>query len=1133
MNTKQDPVPQVFQTSSPTRWQRFKWIGRILLFLLLLAGTIVFFALRNVYTPSLPRLGQVMKTALQADKPIYAESKLSRKYKGFRSLINARWARGKGQGQHDSVLNLSSSSLFSDSLGVRAAFYVDWDAQSLFSLRRNVSKLNLVIPEWIFIDPTADTIYTNIDQRAFAVTRRAGVKIMPMLSNYYQGKWQGESVHRILHDPAKKQRLINDLYRILDQYNFAGINIDLEDLKESRNEVLTGFLKELYEKLHAHNFLVTQNVAAFNEDYDYEALSNYNDYLFLMAYDEHTEDTKPGPVSSQRWIEAAVDRVAKKIPSKKIVLNIAGYGYDWSKDTVETLSYQEALTRARDNDAEIDFDNDTYNCKFSYTDDNNVVHQVHFTDAATNFNTLRFATEYGLAGTALWRLGNEDSRLWSFYNLPVTVAALKNFDFNAIATVRGSNDVDYIGEGEVLDVLSTPTDGHITTQIDSTGMLIAEEKYDSLPSTFVVKKWGKPDGKKMVLTFDDGPDPVYTKQILDTLAKYKAPAAFFLVGLQAENNIPLVRRIYKEGYEIGNHTFTHPNMAEVSRKRALLEMDATRLLIECIIGRSTILFRAPFNADSEPEKMEELIPVALSRARNYLTIGESIDPEDWQATLDKSINADTIFNRVVAAWQRSQGNVILLHDAGGPREATVKALPMIIRYFRQQGYTFTTIGNLLGKSKNELMPPVPTDSGYSFVKMNMVIAETGYYLGHVLYILFLSFLILSMIRLAIIGVLAVLQKRKERRQPATDLPGTPLVSIIVPAFNEEVNAVSSLHNLLKCDYANFNIIFVDDGSKDHTYEKVKAAFRDQPKVLVFTKPNGGKASALNYGIAQSTADFVVCIDADTKLRPDAVRLMMRAFTSEKVGAVAGTVKVGNEVNVLTKWQSIEYITSQNLDRKAFAYVNAITVVPGAIGAFRKDAIVLAGGFTTDTLAEDCDLTIRILRAGYVISNESRALAFTEAPETLRQFMKQRFRWSFGVMQTFWKNKDAVFNNRYKSLGWLALPDILLFKYFIPLFTPLADIIMILGLFSESRGKIFMYYILFMIVDGAIALLAFALEKEKPWKLVWMIPQRFIYRWLMLVVLFRSFKRAIKGELQHWGVLKRTGNVKDITAQSAG
>jgi len=344
----------------------------------------------------------------------------------------------------------------------------------------------------------------------------------------------------------------------------------------------------------------------------------------------------------------------------------------------------------------------------------------------------------------------------------------------------------------------------------------------------------------------------------------------------------------------------------------------------------------------------------------------------------------------------------LLHDAGGNRKYTVEALPRIIEELQKDGYTFTTVADLLGKKKEDLMPPVPEGSGYNLLQFNSIVAELGYYIGQLFYALFVIFLILGSIRLVMMLLLSVLQRRKERAKALLPFVGTPLVSIIVPAYNEEVNAVSSIENLLKCDYPNFNIVFVDDGSKDQTFEKVSNAFANHPKVQVFSKPNGGKASALNYGIAQTAANYVVCIDADTKLFPDAVSKLMVHFRDEQVGAVAGNVKVGNEVNILTRWQSIEYISSQNVDRKAFAYMNAITVVPGAIGAFRKEAIEKAGGFSTDTLAEDCDLTIRILRCGYLIDNENKAIAMTEAPETLSQFMKQRFRWTFGVMQTFWK-----------------------------------------------------------------------------------------------------------------------------------
>lgn len=1130
---------QVFQTNNPTRWQRVKWGFRVLGVILFLAVVVIYIAFSVMKNPEIPLEGKAIKKVLNEDQPEYRASELGKKYRGFRKLIEDKWATGKGTGQNNAVLDLSQSSLFSDSVGIRAAFYVAWDAQSFFSLRKNINKINLVLPEWFFIDPKADTLFSNMekDTRAYELIKASGVKVMPMLSNSYNAQFNGAALHRILNNPKKTDRLINDVVKLLKKNNFQGINVDFEELQEDNNEVLTNFEKKLYNALHAEGFLVTQNVSPFNEDYNYKELARYNDYLFLMAYDQHSESTKPGPICSQRWIQNAVNNLASHIPASKIVLNLAAYGYDWSKDTTTNLSYQEALALARESDGHVKFDNDTYNLHYKYYDGEDKIHDVYFTDAATNFNTMRFATEYGLAGTAVWRLGSEDDRLWEFYHISLNKDALKKFDFKAaFSDVESMITPDFIGEGEVLDLMATPADGHITTEIDTVDMLVAEQDYDKLPSSYVVRKYGKRSDKKLVLTYDDGPDPLYTRQILDTLSKYKVPATFFVVGIEAENNIPLIKRIYREGHELGNHTFTHPNMAEVSRKRALLEIDATRLLLECITGHSTIMFRAPFNADSDPEKSEEMVPVALSRTRNYITIGESIDPEDWQKAEIPELNGDSIFNRVINIYNfhlsnNDSANIILLHDAGGDRSATVEATGKIIRYFQARGYEFVTVANLLHKQPDDMMPPVEKGMGYTLLQFNYIIAAAGYVLSHFFYALFLVFLVLGVIRTLILGYLAWKQKRKEKKAGEQQWQNPPPVSIIVPAYNEEVNAGSSLHNLLLCDYPDFNIIFVDDGSSDRTYEIVSAEFANHPKVKVLTKFNGGKSSALNYGIEHTNAPYVVCIDADTKLLPNAVSQLMHNFMDEKVGAVAGIVKVGNEVNLLTKWQSIEYTVSQNFDRKGFAYTNCITVVPGAIGAFKKSVVEEVGGFTTDTLAEDCDITMRILRAGYIVANEPNAIALTESPETLKMFFKQRQRWTFGVMQTFWKHKDALFNNRYKSLAWIALPDILLFKYIIPFFSPIGDLIMLLGLFTENRGRIAMYYLVFLVFDAMIAALAFAFEKEKPWKLVWLIPQRLIYRWLMIIVLFRSYRRAIKGELQHWGVLKRTGNVKDIAVAS--
>lgn len=1149
---------QIFQTNSSNRWLRFQWASRMVGILAIIGIIVLVITLQRGYTPSLPKLKslQYKKVLDSTQSFVYKNSLIARQYGGFRKYINEQKPYLQGEFKpkkmqpgdlHNNTFTQHPNSdedfnaFTKFPCGIRSAFYVTWDPQSFYSLQRNISKLNLVIPEWMFIDAKADTLIIRKDQRAFDVMKNAGVKIMPILSNNENEIFHGDAVKRIITNKAKREKLINDVINELVKNNFVGVNVDFEELEQNDDAAFVAFQKELYQKLHAKGLLVTQDVIPFNTDYDYKKLANFNDYLFIMAYDEFSGDGAPGPICDQKWIEAVIDDAAKKIPASKMILALGGYGgYDWPKgDQGESVTYQQILTLARDEEGTIEFNNDTYNLSFTYEDDNNVPHTVYFTDAATTFNTMRFATEYGLSGVSLWRLGAEDSRIWDFYDKSMLKEDLLSFSFKDFTNVESSDDVDYKGEGEVLDILSTPKNGVITPEIDTAEMLISEERYDTLPSTFIVQKYGQADEKKLVLTFDDGPDPNYTPKILDILSREHVPATFFMVGINAENNIPLVKRIYKEGHEIGNHTFTHPNVAEISTRRAILEMESTRLLLECITGHSTIMFRAPFNADSEPEKMEELIPIALARSRNYLDIGESIDPEDWE----EGVEADTIIQRVIKRKEEltaagQSGNIILLHDAGGKgRQPTVDALPKIIEYFKKRGYTFTTVATILNKKRDDLMPEVPRGSGYYLIQFNYLLAEFGYWGGHILFSVFIVFIILSVSRILLLAFFAVKQEGKEKKMIYPSLPlqaNVPLVSIIVPAYNEELNAVNSLENLLKTDYPDFEIIFVDDGSKDSTYEKVSAAFKNHPKLKILTKPNGGKASALNYGILQSKAAFVVCIDADTKLLPDAVSLLMRHFIGGspdrlQVGAVAGNVKVGNEVNLLTKWQSIEYISSQNFDRKAFAALNAIIVVPGAIGAFRKQAIEDAGGFTVDTLAEDCDLTIRILRCEYTIENENKALALTEAPETLNMFIKQRFRWNFGVMQTFWKHRDAFFNSRYKALGWIALPNILIYQYIIPSVIPLADFFMIVGLATGNAAKIGWYYLIFMLVDVAIAALAFSFEKEKISKLVWLIPQRLVWRWLMWYILFKSVRKAIKGELQNWGVLKRTGNVRNIVS----
>lgn len=1128
---------QIFQTSTKKRWKTFQWSSRLILFVILLMIPIFLITLKRGLKPALPLLGNNTKTEQNLTNPITPitpiklTNKELKKYKGFDYFLRAK----------REISQLKTKSLTPNTEQIRAAFYVDWDPQSLFSLQKNIHKLNMVVPEWFFIDPKTDLLRTDIDTVALKVMKKSHVKILPIINNInaalgQEGEFDGDLIHRILHDDTKRKRLIDDIVKNLKKYELQGINIDFEEFKENGDEPIIAFQKELYEKLHPMGYLLTQDIMAGDDDFNVKKLAPYNDYLFLMAYDEHYGGSISGDISSQKWIERTLDKTVKDIPSNKIILCIAGYGYDWEQGRQGvTVTYNQAIALAKQHGSTIKFNNDTYNNTFNYIDGNKKEHTVYFTDAATNFNTIRFADEYDVAGTALWRLGSEDQRLWSFYNRSLTNESIKEkpFDFNLLKHVNTRFETpDYIGDGEILDVITDPQPGEINLETNPVESIITEQKYVQLPTKYVISKFGNVRNQ-VILTFDDGPDPTYTPQILDILKKEKVPAVFFVVGIQGENNIPLLQRIYKEGHEIGNHTFTHPNIALVSTQRATAEMEATRLLIEAVTGRSTVLFRAPYNADAEPTTEAELEPVALSKIHNYYSVGESIDPNDWEV----GVSADSIYSRTIEQYEANPDKgIILLHDAGGNRQATVQALPRIIKYFKDKGVQFTTVSHLLGKTKDEIMPKAKG----VFLTLDNIIFDFGYWFGNFITATFWVAIFLGFLRIFLMAVMAFIKKWKDHKYPPTYSPLIglyPKVSIIVPAYNEEVNVIKTIQNLLLQDYPDFDIVFVDDGSKDNTFKMVNDTFENNKIVKIHTKPNGGKASALNQGISLTQNDYVVCIDADTQLKTDAISQLMKSFRIElknnhEIGAVAGNVKVGNENTMLTKWQSIEYTTAQNFDRRAFDLINGITVVPGAIGAFKKEAIKKAGGFTTDTLAEDCDLTIRILRNGYHIVNCIEAVAITEAPESLNEFMKQRFRWSYGIMQAFWKNRDACFNPKYKGLGMVALPNILIFQIVLPIFAPIADLVLILSLIwnhndPDSLHKIGLYYIIFMLVDMLVSVIAFVFEKEKLTKLFWLIPQRFVYRQIMYVILFRAIRRAIKGESQNWGVLTRTGNVVSL------
>lgn len=1121
----QNKTRQVFQTDKPTRWKRFQWLFRSLLVLfILLSVTFTISLIGHQRVVKLPE-AEIKKTVLKKlTKEELDASYSPQSKKEFKSDIQKIRKLHKDHDLYEKKMALPSNREIE--YPIRAGFYVNWDPQSRFSLEYNASELNMVLPEWCFVTDSTDEVAVKVDSVALNIMRKEKLVIVPMISNIFKGAFNGKNVNRIISSPRRRSTFIASVVRMLDKYKFQGVNIDFENLEDfTRRSDVVAFQTELYKALHEKKYIVTQDIQPFNEAYDLKQLSKRNDFIFLMAYDQHNAPALPGPVAGQKWVEEAMNEALKDIPAQKLILCVPTYGYDWPENCMGTpMSYQKAITKASQMGAKIDFDNNNYNLNYRYVDENNIPHKVFFTDAATNFNAIRASEDFGTAGVALWRLGSEDSRVWEFYARDLSFESLKEdkFNYRVLQNSKSTYHIDYAGAGEIFNVVSLPKDGKIKIEMTPEDELITEEKYMVLPTSCVVEKSGYRTEKWVAITFDDGPSDEYTPKILDILSKYHVRATFFIIGFNAEDNLPIVERIYREGHELGNHTFTHVNLAENGKERELLEIRSTNRIIQAVTGHTSTLFRSPYT--SEPRSLDEFIPLYIARQEGFISVSSSYDPRDWEP----NVTADTILKRVIEA--NKYGNIILLHDAGGNRSQTILALPRIIEHFQKEGYKFVSVADLMGKTRNDVMPPMPEDY-MSFV--NNTVVEATYYWENFLFALFLLALILSSGKLTILVVLAIINRIKETRinKRREAGPAVPLkVSIIVPAYNEEVNIEKSLQNLLKLDYPDFNVVFVDDGSKDSTYQRVYDKFHDNPRMKVFTKPNGGKASALNFGIEHADGEILVCIDADTLLKSDAITHLVHPFVEEEVGAVAGNVKVGNRINLLTNWQSIEYITSQNFDRRAFDLLNSIMVVPGAIGAFRREALLEIGGFTVDTLAEDCDLTLRLLSAGYTVRNCNEAMSYTEAPETLQMFIKQRFRWTFGIMQSFWKHKELLFNFKQPNLGWIILPNVLVFQMFLPLFSPIVDILMIYSIFTGNAGYVLEFYIAFLLFDSSISYMAFRFDKEKfTFKTFWLFAlQRLIYRQLMWYVLVKAYNKAIKGEMAHWGVLKRTGNVKEKT-----
>ena len=871
-----------------------------------------------------------------------------------------------------------------------------------------------------------------------------------------------------------------------------------------RNNLLN-WLSDFATALHKNNLFLTVDVPLNDEAFDYEAIGKIADAVVVMAYDEHFPSGTKGPIASKDWFNDGIGDMIHRIPPRKLLVSLGGYGYDWNvskKRSAVALGFDDVMAIASRNQADAETDTKTLNSTFTYSDDNGDRHEVWFLDSISAWNQMLEVRRLGARGTSLWRLGLEEPSLWDFISLKTP----ESFDPHQLSKVVQRNVIGVEGKGEILNIGDALKEGRRDIYLD--GATIAYADYKKVPHGYSIKHFGHDSDKRVALTFDDGPDPVWTPQILQILKKHDVPATFFVVGDQAERFPQIVKRAYAEGHLLGNHTFSHPNFEIISDTRQRLELNITQRTIESITGHTTSLFRSPFDADSHPDRSTALHSLYNVSSLGYIIVGADIDSEDYARP-----GVDHIVDNVISRLYTTGSNIVLMHDAGGDRQQTVDALNRIIPLLKAQGFELVNVDQLLGVSHAVVMSEIgPLERFVTVSGAMLAWMRTGGW--KILEVMFLAATSIAIARILFVGCFAV----RLRHQSSASVPEfCPPVAVVVPAFNESKVIQRTLEALLASDYPHFRVIVINDGSTDNTARIVSDMSQKHSRIHLLSTPNRGKHSALNLGFGEASEEYIVTIDADTIVLPQTISRLIDPFVDPGVDAVCGNVQVGNVTNALTAFQDVEYVTSQNYDRRAFDSLNCISVVPGATGAWRRSTVQRVGGYSVETLTEDADLTLSILDAGGLIVYAPGARSITEAPEGVRALFKQRFRWSFGTFQCLWKHRHQF---GHGTRGLIALPNMLIFQVIFPVLSPVGDLVFLWSLLRGEFGAVAVGYCTFVLLDLFASLVAFKLDGRPLSRLGVVLLQRVSYRQFMYVVTIKAVLAAIKGGSHGWNKLER-------------
>ncbi len=1030
---------------------------------------------------------------------------------------------------------------------VRVGWVDPTEPEAVRSFEAHAGQLTEVVFEGLHTHDEQGALVGRVPPEVLASAHRAKMRVLELVDDLDQGNSHPEIVTRIGRSEEATARLASEIAARVDADGADGAILDLgDDEGDEGNDARDAVLREVKTQLSVLGRSVDVAVRAGIDAETLAGEAALADRVFVRAHLDAEDFRSTTPVAPRAWLRETIDAVTSFVPRDRLVFALPTRASAWAVHAANLAplrlgsapEWSDVIARCRVAGVRPFWDPAVGNPVVALpgssgvassalvaaepNDGGDLAFVAWLADGVTFADGLEALLTHGLSAVALESLGGEDPRVWGVLG---TIEQGPDAVDRVLATIPRSPEWSSVGEGVELRVLTERRLGQAQLLRGGDGRRL--ETYAVLPADITVVHRGQIPAKMVALTFDDGPDPEFTPKVLDALRRHDVRATFFLIGSRAEREPELVKRLASEGHEIGNHTFSHADLSQISEHKADLEIAATSLLLQATTGHSTVLFRPPYRADDQPKDIEDITSIAAGQRNGVSTIGSSVDPRDWDGP-----TAEQIVRSVMDDVEKEGSGVVLLHDGGGNRSQTVMALGPIIEGLRARGYRFGQIHDVLGDRPLSMVnPPVAKRFDQEISK---AIWWAGTWTLRSIRMIALIALLLGLTRVAtlLLGTAADLRAHGRTGLAKAKAGGHRSVSVVIPAYNERKVIQRTVRSVLASEDVDVEVIVLDDGSTDGTGDVVARRFATDTRVKLVRLANGGKARALNLGFRKARNEIVVALDADTIFVPSTIRELCRKFDHPKVGAVAGRAVVGNIHGTIGRWQALEYVVGQAVERRAWHALGLVSVVPGAVGAWRREAVIDAGGFARDTLAEDSDLTMDLQVRGWRVEYAPMAMALTEAPESVRSLVKQRFRWSYGVMQALWKHRRAASRSGQNRLvGFLLLPTVLVSHLATPLFAPASDLAALVAIYLGFGSSVVPYAVATLVADFVLTLFALKLDGA-PLSMMWdWLLHRALYRWFLFWALARAVVAALRGGSVGWGKLARKGSVRVPAAAS--